>query len=381
MKITHICLSNFFVDGVAYQENQLVRQHLLDGHDVLVIASTETHSPEGKLTYVSPSDYVGVEGARIVRLPYKKILPQILMRKLRMHDGLKELLDEFSPDIIMFHGTCGWELITVTKILDANPDVLFYIDSHEDRHNSARNWLSREILHKQYYRRILSHSVPYCRKILCYSPESIDFVKSIYGIPEDCLELYPLGGRIIGDLEYFKRRKQTRDRYGISDEDILIVQSGKQIYRKKLIDSLNAVHSCKSGKIKFLIAGLIDNAIVCEVNLIIDRDTRIRFIGWQSYEDLSDLLCATDVYLQPADQSVSMQHSLCCRCAVIIEDLPSHHMYVDKNGWIIGLDGSLQNIINSLETACLEEMKCHSLNFAKEHLDYRKLAKRVLKQK
>lgn len=378
MKITHICLSNFFVDGVAYQENQLVRQHLLDGHEVLVIASTETHSSEGKLAYVSPSDYVGIEGARIVRLPYKKILPQILMRKLRMHDGLKKLLDEFSPDIIMFHGTCGWELITVTKILDENPDIVFYIDSHEDAHNSARNWLSREILHKKYYRTILNHSVPYCQKILCYSPESIDFVKSIYGISEKVLELYPLGGRIIGDSEYVKRRKQTRDKYGLAEGDILIVQSGKQIYRKKLLESLKAVTSCKNSKIKFLIAGLIDNAIVREVNFIINRDSRIRFVGWQTYENLSDLLCATDVYLQPADQSASMQHSLCCRCAVIVEDLPSHHMYVDKNGWIIGLDGSLQNIINSLEVDCLEEMKRHSLTFAKENLDYEKLAKRVL---
>ena len=42
MKIAHICLSCFYIDGFSYQENELVRQNVSDGHDVLVITSTET---------------------------------------------------------------------------------------------------------------------------------------------------------------------------------------------------------------------------------------------------------------------------------------------------------------------------------------------------
>ena len=65
MKIAHVCLSNFYIDRVGYQENELVRQHVEDGHDVVVIASTETYAADGTLTYVAPSTYCGGEGAQV----------------------------------------------------------------------------------------------------------------------------------------------------------------------------------------------------------------------------------------------------------------------------------------------------------------------------
>jgi len=115
MKVAHICLSCFFIDGRAYQENELVRQHHADGHDVLVIASTESHAPDGSVVYVEPADYVGEEGVRIVRLPYHPWLPAKLGRKLRIHRGVQGLLSAFGPDAILFHGLCGWELSTVAR--------------------------------------------------------------------------------------------------------------------------------------------------------------------------------------------------------------------------------------------------------------------------
>jgi len=43
MKILHLKLSNFFIDGVSYQENMLPRQNFKYGHDVKIIASAETY--------------------------------------------------------------------------------------------------------------------------------------------------------------------------------------------------------------------------------------------------------------------------------------------------------------------------------------------------
>ena len=81
LKVAHLCLSCFYIDGYGYQENELVRQHLADGHDVFVIASTENYGPDGKITYVEPSTYVGSEGAPVTRLAYRKVLPHALMKK------------------------------------------------------------------------------------------------------------------------------------------------------------------------------------------------------------------------------------------------------------------------------------------------------------
>lgn len=378
MKILHLCLSNWFVDGVGYQENELVRQHLSDGHDVVVIASTETHDTNGRLTYTVPADYIGAEGARIIRIPYRRFLPEIVMRKLRMHIGLKQLLNNLKPEVILFHGTCGWELITTSRYIEKKTTVSLYVDSHEDKYNSAKKWLSREVLHKLYYARILRFVLPHIKKILCYSAESIDFVESTYSISRDKLELYPLGGRPIPDNEYEKRRSATRRKYGIREEQTLLVQSGKQNRRKKILESITAISFNDNHYLRLLISGNIESSIEEDVIKIVNNDERIQFLGWKSVEELTDLLCAADIYLQPGTQSVTMQHSLCCRCAVILDDVPSHRMYVHNNGWLIGRDGTLPEIINYIKNADLDAMKLASFKFAKAHLDYALLAKRII---
>lgn len=377
MKVLHICLSNWFVDGVGYQENELVRQHVADGCDVLVIASTETHSEAGKLVYIEPADYIGKEGARIIRIPYRKFLPAGIMHKLRMHVGLKQHILDFMPDVILFHGTCGWELRTVARFIKNNPHVHLFVDSHEDKYNSARNFISREILHKQYYARILRSVLPTINKILCYSPESMNFVESTYKIPRQKLELFLLGGRPLSDVEYIQSRVKTRSNYNIEDTQILIVQAGKQTQRKKILESIAAISKTKNADIKFLIAGNIDDQLKDPFFSAIQSDERIHFLGWQSVESLTNLLCAADIYLQPGTQSVIMQQSLCCRCAVILDDVPSHHIYVNTNGWLIGRDGELSEILNKINSADLNRMQKESYKFATERLDYRVLAKRI----
>ena len=43
MKVLHLCLSGFFMDDSLYQDNELVREHLVAGHDVMVIALSLIH--------------------------------------------------------------------------------------------------------------------------------------------------------------------------------------------------------------------------------------------------------------------------------------------------------------------------------------------------
>ena len=378
MKILHLCLSNWFVDQVGYQENELVRQHVADGHEVLVIASTETHSDAGKLVYVEPSDYMGAEGARIIRLPYRKFLPERVMRKLRIHKGLKGLLTIFKPDVILFHGTCGWELLTTSSYVRENPSSSLYVDSHEDQFNSGRNWISKELLHKIYYANILRFTISKVKKILCYSLDSIEFVHNVYKIPHEKLELFPLGGRPVIHQEYHQRRTETRKEYGLQDDVILFLQSGKQTRRKKVLESISAFSNFKDKNWILFIVGNIEDSIKNEFETAVDGNKKIRFLGWKNLDDLTSLLCAADIYLQPGTQSVTMQHSLCCHCAVILDDVLSHRFYVSENGWLIGRDGSLQQIIEKSLVADLEKMQLESYKFAYANLNYEMLAQRIL---
>jgi len=378
VRIAHLCLSCFFVDGRSYQENELVKQHVRDGHDVIVIASTETHSSEGKLTYTEAQEYLGEEGARVVRLRYHPGIPHTLSRKLRVHSGVRQLLEDFRPDVILFHGACGWELLTAARYAREHPSTRLYVDSHEDWNNSARTFISRVILHRLYYRAILRRALPKVRRILCVSTESVEFVRDLYGVPPSMLEFYPLGGHPIADDEYWRRRRGVRRSYDISDDAILFVQSGKQTRRKKLIEGLQAFSRTQDARFRLLIVGSIYEEIREEAERLIEADCRVRYVGWKTADELTDLLCAADVYLQPGTQSVTMQHSLCARCAIILDDVPAHAVYHKNNGWLVKDNQSLVAAMHEAGSADLRSMQERSYQIACELLDYSLLAERVL---
>lgn len=381
MRIIHCCLSNYYVDEFAYQENELVAAHVADGHDVMVIASTETFGTEKKITYLDPSDYSGADGARVVRLPYKKFLPQWIMRKLRMHPNVNGLLDAFKPDVIMFHGTCGWELQTVCTYVARNSHVILYVDSHEDYNNSARTFASKWLLHFCYYRLILLACLPRIRKILCVNVDSMHFLEDLYGVKSEKLEFFPLGGQIPTDIEYNDRRASIRLRFNLEDDNIAIIQSGKINRSKKLVESLTAFREIPDKKMRFFITGKIENDVSNEANALIAADPRVVFLGWLNPKELQDMLCGSDVYVQPGSQSSTMQMSLCSRCAVVLDDNISHKPYIRANGWLLNSELSMRSVFAEVSQSpdTVRRMCENSKLLAAELLDYKKLSNRILR--
>lgn len=380
MNVLHICLSNFFVDDRAYQENELVAEHRHQGHNVLVLASTETHSAEGGYEYLKPGQYMTREGARVIRLPYHPWVPGRLAPKLRIHRGVYRLIEEFKPDSILFHGIAGRELLTVARYKKRHPATLLYADTHADFVNSARTFLSRWVLYHLYYRPIVQLALPQLGKILCISLLTQDFARKVFGVPEDKLEFYPLGGHPVQEPDYTQRRKETQAELDVSEKEILFVQSGKQTALKRLPEFLRAFAKVLDPRFKFLVSGVLMGDIRAEAEKLIAADSRVKFIGWLPPEKLEDILCAADVYVQPGSQSSTMQTSLCCHCAVLLQDWESHRVFVKGNGWLIAADTDIQEVLEQISEnrVDLGEMQEKSKELADQLLDYSVHAKRIL---
>lgn len=381
MKILHCCLSCFYIDNYSYQENELIRSHLALGHNVRVVASTESYDSSQRKTYVAPDDYVGSEGARVTRIPFSGWLPAKIARKVKAYRGLDRLLKEFAPDIIMFHGISSLALITVTRFAKARPNVILYADNHADKNNSARSFWSRKFLHAFFFKRLIRYCLPNIRKILCISLESIEFCRDVYQIPEEHLEFYPLGGNIFETDEYERRRAAGRENLGVQDGETILLQTGKMNHRKKLLESLDAFMKISDPKAHFVIAGSIDESIEHEAMTRIKKDSRIQYVGWQGQDGIKTLLCASDTYIQPGSQSATMQMALCARCSVILDNVKSHQVYVTAaNGWLVKnqseLDSALEHALKNHSQ--LRIMGQYSLDIARRLLDYKILAKRIL---
>jgi glycosyltransferase involved in cell wall biosynthesis len=275
---------------------------------------------------------------------------------------------------------CGWELLTVAKYVRVNSNVILKVDSHEDLVNSGRNFVSKNILHRLYYKPIAKYASKHLEEILCVSISVIEFLRDFYELPKSKLKFYPLGGDIPDDKNYNLMRNKVRTFHTISENQILFSQTGKLTPRKKLIKTLKAFTQVKNDSFILIVAGVIDLPNQQEIIEIIESDPRIKYIGWQTSEQIDELLCATDIYLQPGTQSATMQNSLCKRCAVVLDDVPSHVPYIKGNGWHLNEENTLVDVFNAVDKAPhkIKGYSDASYQIAQELLDYDKLSKQLL---
>jgi 1,2-diacylglycerol 3-alpha-glucosyltransferase len=378
LKIIHACLSNYYVDNFGYQENQLVKAHIEQGHIVKVIASCETLGADNKEKYVSEVEYIGGDGAFVKRIAYR-FGNNFFSRKIRAYKNFNVELNKFKPDIILFHGASSWELINCMRYKKNNPKVKFYVDMHSDLNNSGRNFFSKYILHGIYYRLIVSRILNVVDKFLCVSMDVIDFAKDIYKIPAEKIEFYPLGGNVISDQELAFIRERFRAKNSISNFEIVLGQFGKLSKSKKIIEVIKAFLKTNTN-LRLVIGGSIDESISNEFFDLIASDKRVLYLGWLNQDELKEALCGIDVYIQPGSQSAIMQNALCYGRALILANVKAHTPYIKGNGWLVDPDvSSLLNVFNCINDQKILDMKIKSKEIQFD-FDYKsKLASRVLK--
>lgn len=161
MKILHLCLGCFYIDNSTYQENLLPKYHKKLGYDVEIIASA-LNQRDGRFFYENDyRQYINEHGIKVTRLKYRGILS--VAKKLASYENLSETIADSEPDVIFIHGLQSADAKTVVKYLRKHPDVRVFIDNHNDFNNSAKNFISKEILHKRLWKRSAKLFLPYTK--------------------------------------------------------------------------------------------------------------------------------------------------------------------------------------------------------------------------
>lgn len=380
MRILHLCLACFYIDGYSYQENILPRLNKEDGHDVMIIASTETYINNKNRGYVTAGSYLTEYGVPITRLPYKGLGNTGFKAKIRRYAGLYEEISKFCPDVIMAHDLCFFSVGDVIRYIKEHEEVTFYADTHTAEYNSGKNWVSLSILHRMLYRRWIQAAIPYIKKYFYLSDAEKDFSQRNYGVPERIMEFYPLGGFPLDDKHYIEARKSVRKQLGVLDNQYLFVHSGKLNAKKNTISLITAFSRVRSLRAKLIVVGSIADDILSDFDFLTNNDSRVSFIGWKNADELQKILCAADLYLQPGSVSATMQNAVCCRCPIL--SYP-HNSY--KSGFDYGQflwasnDAEIEQVFRDIQFGKinLQEMSNKAQRCAIELLDYTKLAKRL----
>lgn len=305
MKIVHLCLACFFPDNYSYQENMLPKFHKELGFDVEVIASLETFDKDGKLTYMSKAEiYKNEYGIKVTRLAYKK--PEKVYKKLKRYIGTFHAIEAAKPNILFIHGCQFQDMDIVVSYLKKHTGVKVYVDHHADFSNSAKNWLSKNILHKGLWKRTAHMIEPFTTKFYGVLPARVEFLKEIYILPEKKCELLVMGA----DDDKVKEannpdvKKKIRQKYGIDTDDFLIMTGGKiDPWKTQTLLLMEAVTRIDNPKVKLIVFGSVTPDLKNKVNDLCVQN-RVQYIGWVQADQSYKYFASSDLVVFPGRHSV-----------------------------------------------------------------------------
>lgn len=386
MKILHCCLAAFYIDNYGYQENFLPKMHKLQGHDVMILASTETFKDNMNLGYLKPSSYVTENNIPITRIPYVSWLPHLIAKKLRYYPDVYKHIEAFKPDIIFLHDVQFLSISEVVKYAKANKNVIIYADGHTDFNVSARNWLSKNILHKIIYRYCAKLIESYLKKFYGVLPIRVEFIKNVYKISPEKVDLLVMGGDLT-NIDFSKKneiKSLIRKENNIEENDFLIITGGKIDNLKNVHLLMTSVNEIANKKIKLIVFGSIDK----ELKILIDELSKsefIRYIGWKSAEEVSNYFLASDLAFFPGRHSVLWEQSAALGLPGVFKKWDGIQ-HLDVGGNAIFLDNvSIESITKMIikiysDKTLFDSMKKVAIEKGISYFSYYEIAKRAIEQ-
>ena len=304
MKITHICLCGPVTDGWTYQDNLLPKYHKQLGYETSVITSQYIHGKNNDIKIDSRTEYYNEYGIKTIRLKTK--YNTTIRSKFKIYKDLYKTIENEQPDILFIHGVQFLNIIDVVKYLKLNQHVVAYVDNHADFSNSATNTISKSLLHGLVWRKCAHMIEPYTIKFYGVLPARVDFLKKIYKVPEEKVELLLMGAddEKVLEARQEKVRDEIRNKYNISNDDFLIVTGGKiDEAKKQTLLLMEAVKKIKKSNLKLFIFGPVVDSLKERFEALIDNN-KIIYVDWINGDESYKYFGCADLVVFPGRHSV-----------------------------------------------------------------------------
>jgi 1,2-diacylglycerol 3-alpha-glucosyltransferase len=308
VKILHLCLAMPFYDNFSYQENILPKYHSKLGFETFVIASTLNIINNTSASKIESGSY-NINGHEVRRLNYKYAA---IGSRMRIYKNLFQNIIDISPDIIFIHGCQFCDIKAVIKYKKKNPNTTIYIDNHADYINSGKNIISKYILHKLIWKHFAKAIEPITDRFYGVLPIRCDFLKQMYNISQDKIELLVMGADddCIKLSQKTEIRNNIRKSLGIKADDFVLICGGKIDKRKNIDLLIKAVSELKSN-IKLIIFGTPTDEMKVDIENLSQNESIIN-IGWLASEEVYNFFIASDLGFFPGTHSVLWEQAVGC---------------------------------------------------------------------
>ena len=378
MKIVHLCLGAFFPDNYSYQENMLPKFHKKQGYEVEVIASLETFDDNGKTCYYSEAkQYTNENDVLVTRLNFKS--PDKIYKKLKRFSGLSQALEKAKPDILFIHNVQFLDIDKVVSYLKKNRNVKVFCDNHADFTNSAKGFVSRNILHGIIWKHCAQSIEPYTTKFYGVLPARVDFLREVYDLPKEKCELLVMGADDdrVSQASEPAVRKAVRERYKIKDDEILLVTGGKIDHNKpQTLTLMEAVNKLNDPKIRLTVFGSVVPELKENFNSLLSDN--VIYSGWKKSDDIYDEFAAADIVVFPGLHSVLWEQAVAMGKPCIFKKI-NGFTHVDIGGNCLFFENDSEDeYINKIKLSIekLDEIKKAAETHGKEKFSYNNIAKR-----
>lgn len=390
MKILMLC--EFYNETLEYQENLLVKYYRKYQHDVTVITSTYesvfdyyNNKHDNKL----PKKVYYDQGAKIIKLPFK----YNFFGKIKKYTSIKEIVEQEQPSLLYIHDIMPnmFEMLDYKK---RNPHVKMIMDYHADYSNSANNWISLNILHKIFRKKVFMDPIKkHIEKFYPIVPGSTKFLNEVYKIPLNKMEILPLGADIdlIQEYKLTNVKSLLRQKHNISNQDIIIFTGGKFTPVKKIDLLIKAFNNLNQQNLHLFIIGDADEQNKEYKKSLIElskNNKNIHFLGWQNNKDVYKYLAAADLAVFPASQSIVWQQAIASGLPLIVGDTGEQSIeYLNEFKAIIELKSDEINV-DKIQSSILDiisnknkfdKMQFASIKTTEKYLDWNHLINNTLK--
>ena len=287
----------------------LPKYHVKMGYKVTIIASLFSFNKDGKGCFLDvPSEYDDMNGYHVVRLAYKS--PIKINRTLRHYEGTAEALERENPDIIFSHNVSFADISILEDYLKKHPKVKVYADNHADFVNSAKNLISKHILHPVVWRYYAKKLEPYLIKCYGVTPLRCRFLSEMYHISRDIIEFLPMG--VDDDAIPFNRdevRSAIRMELGIPMTDKVILTGGKIDILKNTHVLIEALKKINDAHLHLIICGTFTPEMEY-LRKSIEAMPNIHYLGWCNAGRVMNCMGAADVACFPGTHSTLWEQSI-----------------------------------------------------------------------
>lgn len=346
MKIVHCCFGmEHYLDTWGYQQNILPMYHAKMGHETTVLASNDTFPTMagGKLVEEIKSKGDNYFNDLVFVRRSSSYFPKLL--HFQKAKGLIHILEMEKPDIIFFHGSLNLSIFSCVRYKKLHPQISLFVDSHADVMNVNTNKFYRWAFFKVYWS--LLHR--YCQKSVDkYFGVTIGrcaFLEKYFHIAPNKIELLPIGADVDAARMVTETKNDLRIKYGLREDDIILVHGGKLDARKGTVDLINAYRALKQNgyqKVRLILFGKIEDS---RIPSLLSDD--IMVYNWLSRYQTFELFKLADLAIWPVHHTTLIEDCVAAGLPYLIRKTETTQHLINSD-YFLG-NGSFNELLDMLE--------------------------------